>query len=639
MRGAAAGVSHPSWVSVLLRGLIWLGVAAVVVVGGVYGVQRYLHSKGAAATPRFFTVTAGVGTVDVTVSGSGSIQAVATQNVSPPEAGAIEKVDVGLAQNVAPGQVLLQLSDTSGLGQQVASAQAALAQAQEQLQSLMDPAAAQDPRTITQAQLKLQQARVSLQLAELTQSRDDANAAAASEVTTPVAGTVQSVAVVVGQQVNPGEPIATVLPAGAPTISVPVPEEDLPYLSTGDSATLTIPSLARVQTGTVTGIGTSPVSGAQVSVQAGGGSARQASPSTQTEQLYPLTVTPSQPLIGVPQEAAVTVVLTPQGTPPAAFTWSDAGSVVYPALQTVTAGQAGTVGGLVAEGAPVSAQQVLATVTNPTVAATAQQDQLAVAQAKLAVQEAQIALAQITDPAAPTADAVAAQKAVVASDAAAVQAKQTAMAELTVTAPIAGTITAINVQPGESVAAGTAAVTIQSAQGLEAVVPIDELDIGKVRVGQSAQVTVNAFPNAQYTGTVVSVAPAAQAQNGVSTYPVTVDLKNQQNLLPGMSATVIIDVASANGLRVPSQAVHATGGSGGVLRVLQNGKPVAVRVRVGLVGSAYTQILAGLQPGQSVIAGQAAGGVGTAARGAPARAGGGALGGGGFAGAFGRAGG
>jgi|GEM_PF-2605171 len=636
MREIAADAPRPTWGAVLLRGLLWLAIAAVVVLGAVYGVRRYMHSKSAVAAPRFFTVTAGIGAVSVTVSGSGSIQAVATQTVSPQQSGAVSKVDATVGQQVTAGEPLLQLSDTQGLTQQVASAQATLAQAQAQLQSLTDPAAAQDPRTITQAQLKVQQSQIALQQAQLTQSRDEANAAAAAAVTTPVAGTVESVAVIAGQQVNSGETIGTVLPAGTPTVSVPVPEEDLPYLPVGASATVTIPSLAQVFTGTVTVVGTSPASGQQVSVQQNGSTARQSTATTQTEQLYPLTLTLSPSPQGAPQDAAATVVFTPQGTPPAAFTWTDAGSVVYPTPVNVTAQQSGTVGNLAAQGATVTAGQTLASVTNSSVQTTQQQDQLALEQDTIALQEAKISLAQATNPTPPTADAVAAQQAVVNSDAASLQEKQTALADLTVRAPIAGTVTAVSVQAGESVGTGTAAVTLQSAQGMEAVAPIDELDIGKIKVGQSAQIVINAFPNAQYTGTVASVAPSAQAQNGVSTYPVTVDLKNQQNLLPGMSATVIIQVASANSLRVPSQAVTVTSGSNGVLRVLENGRPVTVPVKVGLVGSGFTQILSGLQPGQSVVAGQAAGGGATTTR--TAGRGPGGFGGAGGFGALGRAG-
>lgn len=641
MHQVAADAPRTPRAAGLRRWLPWVVVGVVVVAAAVYGVRRFGHSKSVATTPSFATATVSEGSVAVTVSGSGSIQAVSTETVSPLQSGMVNSVEVGVGQTVKANQVLLTLTDTQGLAQQVASAQATLAQAEQQLQTLKDPAAAVDPRSVAQAQLKVQQAQIALQQAELTQSRDAANAAAAAAVTSPVAGTVQSVAVVAGQQVNGGAIIATVLPSGAPAVSVPVPEEDLPYLPVGSTATVTIPSLAGVYTGTVTAVATSPVSGQQVTVTSGGATARSASAQTQSQQLYALTLSLSPALQGAPQDASATVVFTPKGNPPAAFGWTDAGSVAYPSPVNVTAGQSGTVGNPPALGADVTAGQTLTTVSNTTAQTTAQQDAITVQQDKISLQQAQLSLSQAQNPNPSTAAALAAQQAVVASDQVALQQKQAALAELTVRAPTAGTVTAVSVAPGQSVGSGTSAVTLQVNGGLEAVVPIDELDVAKIKVGQPAQIDVNALPGVTFTGSVASVAPSAQAQNGVSTYPVTVKLNNQKNLLPGMSATVLIQVASASGLRVPSGAVTVTSGTQGVVRILQNGQPLTMPVTVGLSGGGFTQIVSGLQPGQAVITGRAFAAAArsksttAAAGGRP----GGALGGPGGFGAFARVGG
>ncbi|GAA3330450.1 hypothetical protein GCM10020331_083060 [Ectobacillus funiculus] len=65
---------------------------------------------------------------------------------------------------------------------------------------------------------------------------------------------------------------------------------------------------------------------------------------------------------------------------------------------------------------------------------------------------------------------------------------------------------------------------------LQVVVGVDELDISKVAVGQTATVAVSAFEDTDYTGTVTAVANEGTASNGVSTFDVTVHLDKSDNL-------------------------------------------------------------------------------------------------------------
>jgi multidrug resistance efflux pump len=217
-------------------------------------------------------------------------------------------VDVAVGQAVQAGQVLVELSDTSGLAQQVASAQAALDQAQYQLDQLLNPGLGTDPRSITAAQIKVQQAETSLQQTQATLSRDQAAAAQAAEVTTPVAGTVVSVAVIDGQQVNGGQTIAVVQPAGDPTVTVAVPEQDLLYLPVGTPAAVSIPALQETITGTVTARANVPAGQETLSpsgLPASGGSAN--NPALSQQSLYDLTITLSKPATGAPAGAEVSV--------------------------------------------------------------------------------------------------------------------------------------------------------------------------------------------------------------------------------------------------------------------------------------------------------------------------------------------
>jgi hypothetical protein len=175
-------------------------------------------------------------------------------------------------------------------------------------------------------------------------------------------------------------------------------------------------------------------------------------------------------------------------------------------------------------------------------------------------------------------------------------------------------------------------------------VQLAESDIGSVKVGQSATVTVNALQGQEMAAHVsaIGVLPTSSTSSGSSgavSYPVTVVLdQGGSGVRDGMSATADIVTGRASGLVVPNQAVQ-----GGMVTVEHNGARTQQRVQTGVVGDTSTQVLSGLKQGDTVvvtspsaIAGQTAAGSSQAAGpAAGGRLGGGAggFGGGGFGGA------
>ena len=620
------------------RPLAWVAAAVVVVGGGAYAYRRHLATAAAASVPpQYITQTVGVGAVSTTVSGSGSIQPVQSQTVDPQVAGTVGTVAVHVGQDVQAGQILFQLVDSSGIGQQVTQAQNQLTQAEDQLQADENPAASVNPLSVQQAQLKVQQAEDNLAQAQQNLAAAQAQAGADAQVTTPVAGTVSAVNVVSGQQVNNGATIAVIQPSGAPDLTVEVAEEDLPYLPAGTAATITIPAVQQTVTGTVTAVADS--SSGQVNVNAQG-EVVSGGNGTTPQAAYDLTVTPSQPLSGVPAGATATVTFTPHGQPPVNLAWSDGGTVAYPATVDAVAEEAGTVSGLPAVGAVVSAGQQVATVTPaPGAASSAQQDATAVQQDRIALQEAQISLSQTENPQPATQQTIASAEATVASDKETVAQREQQLSELTVTAPIGGVVTAVNVAPAEEVGPSTTGVSIESSNQFQAQVSIAESSVGQVAVGDPATVTVSALPGQSFPGQVAIIAPVASGGSGVSAYPVTIDLTKSAGLLSGMSATAVLTTRQvASTLRVPTAAVHTGAGGSATVSVMQGGKPIPTPVKTGLSSTQWTQVLSGVQPGQSVvvavISGQAASRLrsATTARTAAGGPGGGFPGGGGFGG-------
>jgi HlyD family secretion protein len=87
---------------------------------------------------------------------------------------------------------------------------------------------------------------------------------------------------------------------------------------------------------------------------------------------------------------------------------------------------------------------------------------------------------------------------------------------------------------------------------------VNETDIGNVKAGQVATVTVDAFPNRRFTGIVEQVEPSAVVQSSVTMFPVLVSLNNFDGALkPGMNGQVTMEVARHdNVLAVPSDAIR-----------------------------------------------------------------------------------
>ena len=137
--------------------------------------------------------------------------------------------------------------------------------------------------------------------------------------------------------------------------------------------------------------------------------------------------------------------------------------------------------------------------------------------------------------------------------------------DATVRAPVVGTIIDKTVSLGTVITSATGAfgggTTLLKMADLGQVrirALFNETDIGQVRPGQSATVTVDAYPDRHFSGTVEKIEPQAVVQQNVTMFPVLVTLQNLEGLLkPGMNGetSVLVDQRS-NVLAVPNDAVR-----------------------------------------------------------------------------------
>ncbi len=172
----------------------------------------------------------------------------------------------------------------------------------------------------------------------------------------------------------------------------------------------------------------------------------------------------------------------------------------------------------------------------------------------------------------------------------------------TLTAPMGGTVTALNVRVGEMANPGQALLVLSDLAALEVDVNLDETDVAWVSLGQDARVGVDAFPGVEMSGEVTYISPKADPASGVVLYPLTVRLVSGESpARAGMTADVEITTASReNALIVPLRAVHVEDGQAYVER-LAGGQIERVEVTLGLTTDVEAEITAGLAEGDVVV--------------------------------------
>jgi RND family efflux transporter MFP subunit len=184
---------------------------------------------------------------------------------------------------------------------------------------------------------------------------------------------------------------------------------------------------------------------------------------------------------------------------------------------------------------------------------------------------------------------------------------KTQIGHATLTAPIDGIVSAVNVVAGADAPSGNAIVV--DAQTYEVTADVVESDISSTTLGQPATVSVAAL-GTTVDGTVTAIGRTSTTSSSTSvvSYPVTVGLTNPPAaLMPGMTADVTITTASAsNVLTIPSEALLGTAGNYTVRILNAAGIPQAQPVSVGLVTSTLAEIKSGLTAGEAVVTGTTA---------------------------------
>jgi HlyD family secretion protein len=221
---------------------------------------------------------------------------------------------------------------------------------------------------------------------------------------------------------------------------------------------------------------------------------------------------------------------------------------------------------------------------------------------------------------------------------------RSALGKTTIYAPMAGRVTRLNVEGGETAIMGTlnkdaaTLLTISDMSILETKVKVDETDVARIRIGDSALVQIDAFPDTTFIGRVTKISNSS-VKSGTATqsngdqavdYEVTIQLLNTPpETRPDFSATAkIVTDSRKNVMSIPIIALtvreNETLQSGdtaiglgkpkpkkevgkkdveGVFVVANNNKVTFRPVKRGITGEKHFEVLSGLKEGEKIVAG------------------------------------
>ena len=185
--------------------------------------------------------------------------------------------------------------------------------------------------------------------------------------------------------------------------------------------------------------------------------------------------------------------------------------------------------------------------------------------------------------------------------------------ETKIRAPFNGVITTRYAVPGAFVTpttssssphgGATSSSIVELSQGLEIISKVPESDIGRIKTGQDATIRVDAFPDKRFKAIVKKISPRAIKNNNVTSFEVTLLLRNRpEELRIGMTSDVNFQTGATKiSTLIPTVAIVTENGKAGVLTIGKNNQPKFKRVELGTNSGSKTAIISGLQPGDKVF--------------------------------------
>lgn len=235
--------------------------------------------------------------------------------------------------------------------------------------------------------------------------------------------------------------------------------------------------------------------------------------------------------------------------------------------------------------------------------------ELALLQARAAREQAAYSLNQLRDVLHASSDRVKVAELTLEAAEKAVTEARKQLQEATITAPFDGLVAEVYVKEGDILASPTMAprkvIHLIDPVSVELTVEVDEIDIASVEPGQKVAIELDALPELQLEGEVVSISSLPEPQATVVAYEVKIafDVPPDSGVKVGMSADADILIAQRrNALLVPDRAIDADSQGNSVVKVMvAEGETETRPVVTGISNGLQTEITSGLSEGETVV--------------------------------------
>ena len=582
------------WEKLKKKKVIVILIIISIVVAGTFVI---IHKKQSAKKNAANEIQVTVERKDIknTVSGSSVIQPKDSYNVTAMVTGEITADTFSEGDVVKKNDILYQI-DSETVQQSVQTAQNALVKSQNALvkaqQSYQDALKSKGDNSANNSG-SIATARNALDKAQRSYNDSLTNYNDLS-VTSPLSGTVSEVFVKEGDTIQNGAKIASVYSDKYMKLQVPFNEDDAAKVNVGAGATVTVAGTGDEIWGSVTAVASANVATDSHAV------------------VRYVTIELENPGALTTSDKATAVVN--------GVASNDVGTFEYINTATITAKASGTVSqlGITAKDSVYNGQ-VVAVLESYSMDTTLNN-------ALDAVEDAQVALEKTIRSSDGSSDNSAVLSAQIALNDAklsiedsklSVEKAKKNLEDYTIKAPIDGTVVTKNKKKGDKLESGSAAASSSSGNSsamaviydlssLKLQLDVDETEVKQVAVGQSVSITADALEDKTFTGTVTKVGIDGTSSNGVTTYPIDVEITDYGELLPGMNVTAEIVVQEVkNVLAIPVSSLQR----GDVVYVKGEKEDKSdnapdgyksVKVVTGINDEDYIEIKSGLTEGQEL---------------------------------------
>ena len=172
-----------------------------------------------------------------------------------------------------------------------------------------------------------------------------------------------------------------------------------------------------------------------------------------------------------------------------------------------------------------------------------------------------------------------------------------------IVAPISGVLTQLDAKVGQIATPGTPLVSIIGSSGFEVDAGVSETDVGKIAVGNTVSMTLDAFAGETFSGTVFYIAPAQTNTQGVITYQIKIAFaKADPRLKSGLTANINIETSHKDGVLILPQYAILQNDQGTFVEVLENKVVKNIPVVLGIQDQkGNVEVTSGVTEGEQVL--------------------------------------